>query len=169
MLYRHVQPLFISAEYTSDPVRGPKMRVRPLDSDAPDHLLKFVFWGAIQTQSAPPTRAGAPKAPAPAPAGKPPDPAVVVVTAPARPKLLIEMSADGEGWVVQSTLDPREKPYLVTVAHVLPYVRVRLEANGLPTRGYALVMANAPFALDGRSPIVGSLNKPHRPSRGGGP
>lgn len=163
MLYRHVQPLFLSADYSLDRVSGPTMRVQPLDSDAPDHLLRFVFWGAIQTRAV--TRADPAKAPAAPDNGRGPD--VVVVTAPARPKLLIEMSADGEGWVVQSTLEPRERPYLVTVAHMLQFVRVRLETGGVPTRGYALVMANAPFALNGRSPIVGSQTKPNRPASGG--
>ena len=146
MLYRHVQPLFVSTAYTDRRVGGPTMRVRPLDAAAPDHLLSFVLWGAIQERVVTPAKADP---------GDPGDPDVVVVTAPGRPKLLIEMSADGEGWVVQSELPPRERPYLVTVAHMLPFIRVRLETDGVEARGYAAVLGNAPFELDGRSPLVG--------------
>jgi hypothetical protein len=45
---------------------------------------------------------------------------------------------------------------------MLQFVRVRLDTSGLPVRGYALVMANTPFELDGRSPIVGPGNRPGR-------
>lgn len=167
MLYRHVQPLFLSADYSVRPVRGPRLKVRPLDSDAPDHLMRFVLWGAIHDragQAPAPTRKADPKAPDPSVTPDPSKaPDVVVVTAPSRPKLLIEMSPDGEGWVVQSTLEPRERPYLVTVSHMLPFVRVRLDTNGVEARAYALVMANAPFQLDGGDPVI---RDPTQPSGG---
>jgi hypothetical protein len=149
MLYRHVQSLFLSSEYTAGRVRGPNLRVRPLDTDAPDHLLRFVFWGIVQSRPITPVRTVAPPA---TPAG---GTQAVVVSTPSSPKMLIEMSADGEGWVVQSTLEARDRPYLVTVAHMLQHIRVRLDGGTEEARGYALVMANAPFALDGQSTIVG--------------
>jgi len=146
MLYRHVRPLFLSTAFSDQALVGPMMRVRPLDTDAPDHQMRFLLWGVLQARE-PVVQ------PAPAADSKGPD--VVVVTAARVPKLRIEMSADGEDWAVVSTLEPRERPYLITVAHVLQFVRVRLETGGAPARGRVLVMANTPFELEGRSPLVG--------------
>jgi hypothetical protein len=140
MLFRHIQPLFLQSEYVQTLVRGPKLLVRPMDSDAPDHLMRFIMWATLME--------GAPPA---SPPGIPPVSGGTRVVG--RPQLLIEVSADGEGWSVSSTIEPRERPYLVTVGHMLPFVRVRLLPNGTPARAYAQLLANAPFVLDGKSPL----------------
>ncbi|MCB9695138.1 MAG: hypothetical protein H6736_25310 [Alphaproteobacteria bacterium] len=151
MLYRHAQPLFLSSEPSARTVTGPRMSVRPLDTDAPDHVLSFLVWAALAVRA--PT---APAAPEPPKDPKAPD--VIVVTgtpAPAgNPKLILEVSADGEGWFVQSEMSPRDRPYLVTVPQMLRYVRMRLEPDGAEARAYGLVLANGPFQLDGPSHIV---------------
>lgn len=155
MLYRHAQTAFVSTEHSAQSVRGPSLRVRPLDSDAPDHLMRFVLWAVLVAKAAPP--------PPPDVADDKVDPdrkrdgGVVVVTAPprtptSRAQLLIEMSPDGETWLEHTTVDPSDQPNLVRVPQMLRYVRVRLDPNGSEARGYALVMANAPFELQGGSP-----------------
>lgn len=139
MLYRHVQPLFLSRDWNARAVRGPRMAVRPLDGDTPDHEARFLVWAAVHER---PLRTAA----------TPPDPNARN----AGSQLLVEMSADGEGWTVVSTLTPRERPYLVTVSHMLRYVRMHLEVSGVEAVGYGMVLANTPFELDGPDPLTGS-------------
>lgn len=142
-MFRHIQPLFLQSEYVQTLVRGPKLLVRPMDSDAPDHLMRFIMWATLME--------GGPPASPPA---TPPVSGGTGTRVPPRPQLLIEVSADGEGWSVSSTIEPRDRPYLITVGHMLPFVRVRLLPNGTPARAYAQLLANAPFVLDGKSPLT---------------
>jgi hypothetical protein len=140
MLYRHIQQVFLQADRVDTPVTGAVHALRPLDSDAPDYLMRFLFWAALDAVAPAP-----PPAPAPTQPGTPPR--VPQVPAPLA-KLLIEHSADGEGWTTLSTLDPRERPYLVTVGQMLPFLRVRLMTRAMPAKAMVQLLSNAPFTLD---------------------
>lgn len=140
-LYQHVQPLFLGG-WSTDDLRGNRLRVRLLDNDTPDPQGRFLFWTVFHAR----------------------DPKVDT------PKMLIEMSPDGEGWTAHSTVKPRERPYIVPMPYILPFVRARIESAGEEIRGYALVLGNVPFELVGPpvTRITGRPTPPAPPTKPGG-
>ena len=117
--YRHVQKLFISEGWATNDAGSGRLRFVPLDRDGDDRGMEFMFWSVLHGRDPQATNA----------------------------RLIVEMSPDGEGWAQVSAVAPRELPYRIPMPYLLPYVRVRIAAQGEEVAGYSLLLCTAPFEM----------------------
>ena len=116
-LLRHSHALFTTG-WTAEPQTGRAHRVRPLGVHGPDATTAFVAWARF-----------------------------TAADATGEAQLHLEVSPDGVDWSPVSTLKPRDKPYLVALSHVLPFLRARVEATDQRVRAAVQLLANVPFEL----------------------
>jgi hypothetical protein len=142
-LFRHAH-LLHDGETSVDRV-GRTFRVRPADGESTDDRLAFRLWSTLDVSTRP-TPTDPPKDD---PKVAKVDPKVEPKPQPTvRPTLILETSADGERWVTVLAHQAGEPVQLAPVELLLPFVRVRVAAQGFGLAASATLLANAPIALE---------------------